>query len=184
MVSELDEKLTRFEERRDKNLTEKLDTLEKLFNIIIDTKISSISELIYNLQTEQSDQYKECKLKLEQYQEKLVSLKTSQEELRYILEGVGRNITYIQNTHKDIEKRIMTDTTKELTLTEWRTRADFLLSSMKAQLSVSVEKLEKLEKWKDTFWWRYIASGIVIIITATELLEKIFKWLKSALLLE
>ena len=61
VLSTVDERLDRLEERRNRNIAEKMDAWERLFNVIIDTKIATVSDLLTRLQQEKNEQYTENK---------------------------------------------------------------------------------------------------------------------------
>ena len=65
IMSTVDTRLDRLEERRSKEMAEKMEAWERLFNVIVDTKIATVSDLINKLQAEKDDQYNENKVKLE-----------------------------------------------------------------------------------------------------------------------
>lgn len=181
----LDSRLNKLEERRDKNLSERLDSFEKLFNVMVDTKIVAVSNLLEHLRAEKDSQYDECKSALTNFQTHLLQIKDQESAVQRAVELLRAEVDDLDDKHKEIEtavrNRIDSSNLKELEAVKWNTRVGITLEKIDKTATSNAEKIAALEKWRDTFWWKYLASGIAIATAASELLQKIWGWLKISL---
>ena len=104
ILAAVDEKLDRLEERRNRTNAEKMDAWERLFNVIIDTKIATVSDLINKLQQEKNEQYNENKQKLEKYYDQLVELKNKLNELSLTQDTLKGDVNVVKGASREIER--------------------------------------------------------------------------------
>lgn len=181
VLTTVDERLDRLEERRNRNMSEKMDAWERLFNVIIDTKIATVTELLTRLQQEKNDQYNENRKKIEKCSSDIMDVRTKLSEMQIKYDALSGDTNVIKGVTREIERNIQGQTQKVVEFVEWRTRTDIEKEHITANLNSISETLSEISKWRDTFWYKYLASGIVIVLAATEFLSKIWEWIKAAL---
>ena len=181
VLTTVDERLDRLEERRNRNMSEKMDAWERLFNVIIDTKIATVTELLTRLQQEKNDQYNENRKKIEKCSSDIMDIRTKLSEMQIKYDALSGDTNVIKGVTREIERNIQGQTQKVVEFVEWRTRTDIEKEHITTSLNSMSETLSEISKWRDTFWYKYLASGIVIVLAATEFLSKIWEWIKAAL---
>ena len=181
VLTTVDERLDRLEERRNRNMSEKMDAWERLFNVIIDTKIATVTELLTRLQQEKNDQYNENRKKIEKCSSDIMDIRTKLSEMQIKYDALSGDTNVIKGVTREIERNIQGQTQKVVEFVEWRTRTDIEKEHITTNLNSISETLSEISKWRDTFWYKYLASGIVIVLAATEFLSKIWEWIKAAL---
>lgn len=181
IINAVNDRIDRLEERRNRNLAEKMDTWERLFNVIIDTKIATISELLTRLQQEKNEQYSENKIKIDKAIEDLIELKAGLSEIQIKYDNITNDVNVIKGVTREIERNEQNQGQKVLEFIEWKTRTDIDRENNSDIIKSLRESVDELVEWRTTFWYKYMASGIVIVLTAVEFLQKIWDWLKSSL---
>lgn len=181
IINAVNDRIDRLEERRNRNLAEKMDTWERLFNVIIDTKIATISELLTRLQQEKNEQYSENKIKIDKAIEDLIELKAGLSEIQIKYDNITNDVNVIKGVTREIERNEQNQGQKVLEFIEWKTRTDIDRENNSDIIKSLKESVDELVEWRTTFWYKYMASGIVIVLTAVEFLQKIWDWLKSSL---
>lgn len=181
ILSSVDERLDRLEERRNRNMTEKMDAWERLFNVIIDTKIATVSDLINKLQQEKNEQYNENKQKLERYYDQLVELKNKLNELALIQDTLKGDVNIVKGITRETERYIRDQETNVRGYVEWKTRVDISLEENNNAISSISNTVEEIKEWRNTFWYKYLATGVVLVLAAVEFFEKIWEWIKAGL---
>lgn len=181
ILATIDGKLDRLEERRDRTMTEKMDAWERLFNVIIDTKIATVSDLINKLQQEKNEQYNETKQKLEKYSDQLVELKNKLHEVALLQDTLKGDVNVVKGVTRETERYIRDHEAKAVGHIEWKTKVDIALEANEESIKTISESLTEIKEWKHTFWYKYLATGIVIVLAAIEFFEKIWEWIKAGL---
>lgn len=181
ILAAVDEKLDRLEERRNRTNAEKMDAWERLFNVIIDTKIATVSDLINKLQQEKNEQYNENKQKLEKYYDQLVELKNKLNELSLTQDTLKGDVNVVKGASREIERILKDQETSVRSYVEWKTRVDMSIEEHNASIKSISDTVEEVKEWKHTFWYKYLATGIVIVLAAIEFFEKIWEWIKAGL---
>lgn len=181
ILAAVDEKLDRLEERRNRTNAEKMDAWERLFNVIIDTKIATVSDLINKLQQEKNEQYNENKQKLEKYYDQLVELKNKLNELSLTQDTLKGDVNVVKGASREIERILKDQEASVRGYIEWKTRVDMSIEEHNASIKSISDTVEGVKEWKQTFWYKYLATGIVIVLAAIEFFEKIWEWIKAGL---
>ena len=181
ILAAVDEKLDRLEERRNRTNAEKMDAWERLFNVIIDTKIATVSDLINKLQQEKNEQYNENKQKLEKYYDQLVELKNKLNELSLTQDTLKGDVNVVKGASREIERILKDQEASVRGYIEWKTRVDMSIEEHNASIKSISDTVEEVNEWKQTFWYKYLATGIVIVLAAIEFFEKIWEWIKAGL---
>lgn len=181
ILAAVDEKLDRLEERRNRTNAEKMDAWERLFNVIIDTKIATVSDLINKLQQEKNEQYNENKQKLEKYYDQLVELKNKLNELSLTQNTLKGDVNVVKGASREIERILKDQEASVRGYIEWKTRVDMSIEEHNASIKSISDTVEEVKEWKQTFWYKYLATGIVIVLAATEFFERIWEWIKAGL---
>lgn len=181
ILAAVDEKLDRLEERRNRTNAEKMDAWERLFNVIIDTKIATVSDLINKLQQEKNEQYNENKQKLEKYYDQLVELKNKLNELSLTQDTLKGDVNVVKGASREIERILKDQEASVRGYIEWKTRVDMSIEEHNASIKSISDTVEEVKEWKQTFWYKYLATGIVIVLAAIEFFEKIWEWIKAGL---
>lgn len=181
ILAAVDEKLDRLEERRNRTNAEKMDAWERLFNVIIDTKIATVSDLINKLQQEKNEQYNENKQKLEKYYDQLVELKNKLNELSLTQNTLKGDVNVVKGASREIERILKDQEASVRSYVEWKTRVDMSIEEHNASIKSISDTVEEVKEWKQTFWYKYLATGIVIVLAAIEFFEKIWEWIKAGL---
>lgn len=181
ILAAVDEKLDRLEERRNRTNAEKMDAWERLFNVIIDTKIATVSDLINKLQQEKNEQYNENKQKLEKYYDQLVELKNKLNELSLTQDTLKGDVNVVKGASREIERILKDQEASVRGYIEWKTRVDMSIEEHNASLKSISDTVEEVKEWKQTFWYKYLATGIVLVLAAVEFFEKIWEWIKAGL---
>lgn len=181
ILTTIDGKLDKLEERRNRNLTEKMDAWERLFNVIIDTKIATVSDLINRLEQEKNEQYNETRQKLEKYSDQLVELKNKLNEVAVLQDTLKNDVNVVKGVTRETERYIRDHETKAIGHIEWKTKVDIALEANEESIKTISESLTEIKEWKQTFWYKYLATGIVLVLAAVEFFEKIWEWIKAGL---
>lgn len=181
ILAAVDEKLDRLEERRNRTNAEKMDAWERLFNVIIDTKIATVSDLINKLQQEKNEQYNENKQKLEKYYDQLVELKNKLNELSLTQDTLKGDVNVVKGASREIERILKDQEASVRSYVEWKTRVDMSIEEHNASIKSISDTVEEVKEWKQTFWYKYLATGIVLVLAAVEFFEKIWEWIKAGL---
>ena len=181
ILAAVDEKLDRLEERRNRTNAEKMDAWERLFNVIIDTKIATVSDLINKLQQEKNEQYNENKQKLEKYYDQLVELKNKLNELSLTQDTLKGDVNVVKGASREIERILKDQEASVRGYIEWKTRVDMSIEEHNASIKSISDTVEEVKEWKQTFWYKYLATGIVLVLAAVEFFEKIWEWVKAGL---
>lgn len=181
VLTSVDERLDRLEERRNRNMAEKMDAWERLFNVIIDTKIATVSDLLTRLQQEKNEQYTENKNGVQKNNSDIQDLRSKLNEMQIKYDNLLGDSNVLKGVTREIERGIQGQAQKVVEFVEWKTKVDI----ERANLTQSIESLnktvEEINEWKTTFWYKYLASGIVIVLAATEFLQKVWEWVKASL---
>lgn len=181
ILAAVDEKLDRLEERRNRTNAEKMDAWERLFNVIIDTKIATVSDLINKLQQEKNEQYNENKQKLEKYYDQLVELKNKLNELSLTQDTLKGDVNVVKGASREIERILKDQEASVRGYIEWKTRVDMSIEEHNTSIKSIADTVEEVKEWKQTFWYKYLATGIVLVLAAVEFFEKIWEWIKAGL---
>lgn len=181
ILAAVDEKLDRLEERRNRTNAEKMDAWERLFNVIIDTKIATVSDLINKLQQEKNEQYNENKQKLEKYYDQLVELKNKLNELSLTQDTLKGDVNVVKGASREIERILKDQEASVRGYIEWKTRVDMSIEEHNASIKSISDTVEEVKEWKQTFWYKYLATGVVLVLAAVEFFEKIWEWIKAGL---
>lgn len=181
IINAVNDRIDRLEERRNRNLAEKMDTWERLFNVIIDTKIATVSDLLTRLQQEKNEQYSENKVKIDKAIEDLIEIRAKLNEIQIKYDNITNDVNVIKGVTREIERTEQGQEQKVLEFVEWKTRTDIDRESNADAIRSLSESVSELMKWRATFWYKYMASGVVIVLTAVEFLQKLWEWVKSAL---
>ena len=181
IITAVNDRIDRLEERRNRNLAEKMDTWERLFNVIIDTKIATVSDLLTRLQQEKNEQYSENKAKIDKAIGDLIEIRAKLNEIQIKYDNITNDVNVIKGVTREIERTEQGQEQKVLEFVEWKTRTDIDRESSADAIRSLSESVSELMKWRTTFWYKYMASGIVIVLTAVEFLQKLWEWAKSAL---
>lgn len=176
----INDRLDKLEERRNRNLSEKMESWERLFNVIIDTKIATVSDLLVRLQQEKNEQYIENKTRIDKAVEDLLDIKAKYSELQIKYETILNDVNVVKGVTREMERKEQGQEQKVLEFVEWKTRTDIENTNTAEQLKEMSEKLAEIVEWRTTFWYKYMASGIAIVLIATEFLQKIWEWIKAA----
>lgn len=181
IMSTVDTRLDRLEERRSKEITEKMEAWERLFNVIVDTKIATVSDLINKLQAEKDDQYNENKQKLEKYYDQLIELKTKLNEVALMQDSLRGDVNVVKGVTRETERYIRDQEAKSIRDVEWKTKVDIAIEESKNAITEIETTLKEIKEWRQTFWYKYIASGFILVLAAVEISEKIWDWVKAGL---
>ena len=181
ILAAVDEKLDRLEERRNRANAEKMDAWERLFNVIIDTKIATVSDLINKLQQEKNEQYNENKQKLEKYYDQLVELKNKLNELSLTQDTLKGDVNVVKGASREIERILKDQEASVRGYIEWKTRVDMSIEEHNTSIKSIADTVEEVKEWKQTFWYKYLATGIVLVLAAVEFFEKVWEWIKAGL---
>ena len=181
ILTAVDGKLDRLEERRNRTLTEKMDAWERLFNVIVDTKIATVSDLINKLQQEKNEQYNENKRRLEKYYDQLIELKNKLSEVSLMQDTLKNDVNVVKGVTRETERYIRDQETKAIGHIEWKTKVDIALESNEQTINEISGAVTEIKEWKQTFWYKYLATGIVLVLAAVEFFEKVWEWIKAGL---
>lgn len=181
ILATVNDRIDRLEERRNRNLSEKMEAWERLFNVIVDTKIATVSDLLTRLQQEKNEQYVENRTKIDKNIEDLIEIKTKFNELQIKYEAVMNDVNVIKGVTREMERKEQGQAEKVLEFIEWKTRTDIDSHNMTNEIKDMSDTLKELVEWRTTFWYKYMVSGIAIVLAATEFLQKLWEWLKAAL---
>lgn len=181
VLSTVDERLDRLEERRNRNIAEKMDAWERLFNVIIDTKIATVSDLLTRLQQEKTEQYTENKNDIQKNNSDIQDLRSKLNELQIKYDNLLGDSNVLKGVTREIERGIQGQAQKVVEFVEWKTKVDIERASLTQSIDSLNRIVEEIDGWKTTFWYKYLASGIVIVLAATEFLQKVWEWVKASL---
>lgn len=181
ILSTINDRLDRLEERRNRNLSEKMEAWERLFNITIDTKIATVSDLLTRLQQEKTEQYVENKNKIDKTIEDLIEIRTKFNELQVKYEAIVNDLNVIKGVTREMERKEQGQAEKVLEFIEWKTRTDIDSQNIADEIKTISDTLKEIVEWRTTFWYKYMASGVAIVLVATEFLQKLWEWVKAAL---
>lgn len=181
VLTSVDEKLDRLEERRNRNMAEKMDAWERLFNVIIDTKIATVSDLLTRLQQEKNEQYTENKNGVQKNNSDIQDLRSKLNEMQIKYDNLLGDSNVLKGVTREIERGIQGQAQKVVEFVEWKTKVDIERASLTQNMESLNKTVEEINEWKTTFWYKYLASGIVIVLAATEFLQKVWEWVKTSL---
>lgn len=181
VLSSVDEKLDRLEERRNRNMAEKMDAWERLFNVIIDTKIATVSDLLTRLQQEKTEQYTENKNGVQKNNSDIQDLRSKLNEIQIKYDNLLGDSNVLKGVTREIERGIQGQAQKVVEFVEWKTKVDIERASLTQSIESLNNVVNEINEWKTTFWYKYLASGIVIVLAATEFLQKVWEWVKASL---
>lgn len=181
VLTSVDERLDRLEERRNRNMAEKMDAWERLFNVIIDTKIATVSDLLTRLQQEKNEQYTENKNGVQKNNSDIQDLRSKLNEMQIKYDNLLGDSNVLKGVTREIERGIQGQAQKVVEFVEWKTKVDIERASLTQSIDSLNKTVEEINEWKTTFWYKYLASGIVIVLAATEFLQKVWEWVKASL---
>lgn len=181
VLTSVDERLDRLEERRNRNMAEKMDAWERLFNVIIDTKIATVSDLLTRLQQEKNEQYTENKNGVQKNNSDIQDLRSKLNEMQIKYDNLLGDSNVLKGVTREIERGIQGQAQKVVEFVEWKTKVDIERASLTQNIESLNKTVEEINEWKTTFWYKYLASGIVIVLAATEFLQKVWEWVKASL---
>lgn len=181
VLSTVDERLDRLEERRNRNMAEKMDAWERLFNVIIDTKIATVSDLLTRLQQEKTEQYTENKNGIQKNNSDIQDLRAKLNEIQIKYDNLLGDSNVLKGVTREIERGIQGQAQKVVEFVEWKTKVDIERASLIQSIDSLNRTVEEINGWKTTFWYKYLASGIIIVLAATEFLQKVWEWVKASL---
>lgn len=181
VLTSVDERLDRLEERRNRNMAEKMDAWERLFNVIIDTKIATVSDLLTRLQQEKTEQYTENKNGIQKNNSDIQDLRAKLNEIQIKYDNLLGDSNVLKGVTREIERGIQGQAQKVVEFVEWKTKVDIERASLIQSIDSLNRTVEEINGWKTTFWYKYLASGIIIVLAATEFLQKVWEWVKASL---
>lgn len=181
VLTSVDERLDRLEERRNRNMAEKMDAWERLFNVIIDTKIATVSDLLTRLQQEKNEQYTENKSGVQKNNSDIQDLRSKLNEMQIKYDNLLGDSNVLKGVTREIERGIQGQAQKVVEFVEWKTKVDIERANLTQNIESLNKTVEEINEWKTTFWYKYLASGIVIVLAATEFLQKVWEWVKASL---
>ena len=181
VLTSVDERLDRLEERRNRNMAEKMDAWERLFNVIIDTKIATVSDLLTRLQQEKNEQYTENKNGVQKNNSDIQDLRSKLNEMQIKYDNLLGDSNVLKGVTREIERGIQGQAQKVVEFVEWKTKVDIERANLTQTIESLNKTVEEINEWKTTFWYKYLASGIVIVLAATEFLQKVWEWVKASL---
>lgn len=181
VLTSVDERLDRLEERRNRNMAEKMDAWERLFNVIIDTKIATVSDLLTRLQQEKNEQYTENKSGVQKNNSDIQDLRSKLNEMQIKYDNLLGDSNVLKGVTREIERGIQGQAQKVVEFVEWKTKVDIERANLTQSIDSLNKTVEEINEWKTTFWYKYLASGIVIVLAATEFLQKVWEWVKASL---
>lgn len=181
VLTSVDERLDRLEERRNRNMAEKMDAWERLFNVIIDTKIATVSDLLTRLQQEKNEQYAENKNGVQKNNSDIQDLRSKLNEMQIKYDNLLGDSNVLKGVTREIERGIQGQAQKVVEFVEWKTKVDIERANLTQSIDSLNKTVEEINEWKTTFWYKYLASGIVIVLAATEFLQKVWEWVKASL---
>ena len=181
VLTSVDERLDRLEERRNRNMAEKMDAWERLFNVIIDTKIATVSDLLTRLQQEKNEQYTENKNGVQKNNSDIQDLRSKLNEMQIKYDNLLGDSNVLKGVTREIERGIQGQAQKVVEFVEWKTKVDIERTNLTQNIESLNKTVEEINEWKTTFWYKYLASGIVIVLAATEFLQKVWEWVKASL---
>lgn len=181
VLTSVDERLDRLEERRNRNMAEKMDAWERLFNVIIDTKIATVSDLLTRLQQEKNEQYTENKNGVQKNNSDIQDLRSKLNEMQIKYDNLLGDSNVLKGVTREIERGIQGQAQKVVEFVEWKTKVDIERANLTQNIESLNKTVEEINEWKTTFWYKYLASGIVIVLAATEFLQKVWEWVKASL---
>lgn len=181
VLTSVDERLDRLEERRNRNMAEKMDAWERLFNVIIDTKIATVSDLLTRLQQEKNEQYTENKNGVQKNNSDIQDLRSKLNEMQIKYDNLLGDSNVLKGVTREIERGIQGQAQKVVEFVEWKTKVDIERTNLTQSIDSLNKTVEEINEWKTTFWYKYLASGIVIVLAATEFLQKVWEWVKASL---
>lgn len=181
VLTSVDERLDRLEERRNRNMAEKIDAWERLFNVIIDTKIATVSDLLTRLQQEKNEQYTENKNGVQKNNSDIQDLRSKLNEMQIKYDNLLGDSNVLKGVTREIERGIQGQAQKVVEFVEWKTKVDIERTNLTQNIESLNKTVEEINEWKTTFWYKYLASGIVIVLAATEFLQKVWEWVKASL---
>jgi len=181
VLTSVDERLDRLEERRNRNMAEKMDAWERLFNVIIDTKIATVSDLLTRLQQEKNEQYTENKNGVQKNNSDIQELRSKLNEMQIKYDNLLGDSNVLKGVTREIERGIQGQAQKVVEFVEWKTKVDIERANLTQSIDSLNKTVEEINEWKTTFWYKYLASGIVIVLAATEFLQKVWEWVKASL---
>lgn len=181
VLTSVDERLDRLEERRNRNMAEKMDAWERLFNVIIDTKIATVSDLLTRFQQEKNEQYTENKNGVQKNNSDIQDLRSKLNEMQIKYDNLLGDSNVLKGVTREIERGIQGQAQKVVEFVEWKTKVDIERANLTQNIESLNKTVEEINEWKTTFWYKYLASGIVIVLAATEFLQKVWEWVKASL---
>ena len=181
VLTSVDERLDRLEERRNRNMAEKMDAWERLFNVIIDTKIATVSDLLTRLQQEKNEQYTENKSGVQKNNSDIQEFLSTLDEMHIKYDHLLGDSNVLKGVTREIERGIQGQAQKVVEFVEWKTKVDIERANLTQSIDSLNKTVEEINEWKTTFWYKYLASGIVIVLAATEFLQKVWEWVKASL---
>ena len=181
VLTSVDERLDRLEDRRNRNMAEKMDAWERLFNVIIDTKIATVSDLLTRLQQEKNEQYTENKNGVQKNNSDIQDLRSKLNEMQIKYDNLLGDSNVLKGVTREIERGIQGQAQKVVEFVEWKTKVDIERTNLTQNIESLNKTVEEINEWKTTFWYKYLASGIVIVLAATEFLQKVWEWVKASL---
>ena len=87
----------------------------------------------------------------------------------------------LKGVTREIERGIQGQAQKVVEFVEWKTKVDIERANLTQSIDSLNKTVEEINEWKTTFWYKYLASGIVIVLAATEFLQKVWEWVKASL---
>lgn len=196
----MDDKLREMEARRDKNLQNKIDAIEKLVNLTFITKSEALGIAISRMECDSKNCLNRCTVQVEKFYT-LINKITSENVGRDIhittvlnaIHEINKNIAEIERSH-DNDIDVVTANFK-VALNALEVKISELVKYHDAdnekhekeakkdndELEVKLESLETsitvFNTWRENFWVKNIASAVVASVIASQVLFQGFTWI-------
>lgn len=170
----IDDKIREVEYRRDKNLQQKVDAIEKLVNLTFLTKSEALGVAISRMQGDSKDCLSRCSSQVGKFYEVINKING---------ENVGRDIhiNTVLNAIHEINKNIVElekayDTSVDSFVKANKDTIDTLELADKNKIESLLSKIDGLETWKRGFWVKNATVAIVTSVFISQILFQGFTW--------
>ena len=118
---------------------------------------------------------------MEKYYDQLVELKNKLNELALLQDTLKVDVNVVKGTSRETERILKDQEASARSYIEWKTRVDMSLEEHNSSLKAISDAVDEVKEWKQTFWYKYLATGVVLVLAAVEFFEKIWEWIKAGL---
>ena len=118
---------------------------------------------------------------IEQQKAEISELKNKLNELSLTQDTLKGDVNVVKGDSREIERILKDQEASVRGYIEWKTRVDMSIEEHNASIKSISGTVEEVKEWKQTFWYKYLATGIVLVLAAVEFFEKIWEWIKAGL---